>query len=196
MIDGSPTSRFDTLVIGGGQAGLAVGYYLAEQSRDFLILEANDRVGDSWRRRWDSLRLFTPAEYSGLPGLPFPAPTGYRPTRDETADYLEAYATRFNLPVRLRTPVDSLARQGHTYLLVAGPHRFEASKVVVATGSYQRPRVPAFASQLDPQIVQLHSSEYRNPDNLQDGEVLVVGAGNSGAEIALELAKTRRTWLS
>ena len=189
-------NRFDTVVIGAGQAGLAVGYYLARQGCDFLILDAKERVGDSWRQRWDSLRLFTPAGYSGLPGMPFGAPAGRRPTKDETADYLEEYATRFSLPVRPGVSVDSMTRQGDLYTLTAGSRRFETNVVVVATGPYHRPRTPAFAAALDPRIAQLHSSEYHNPNGLPDGDALVVGAGNSGAEIALELAETRRTWLS
>jgi putative flavoprotein involved in K+ transport len=188
--------RFDTVVIGGGQAGLAVGYHLAHQERDFVILDAASRVGDAWRRRWDSLRLFTPARYSGLPGMPFPAPDGYFPTKDEMADYLEAYAARFALPVRLGVRVDALTREDGRYRLSAGAECLAADRVVVATGPFQQPHIPAFASELDPQIVQLHSSAYRNPDQLQEGGVLVVGAGNSGAEIALELAATRRTYLS
>src|ERR671937_1825493 len=126
--------RFDTVVIGGGQAGLAVGYHLAHQERDFVILDAASRVGDAWRSRWDSLRLFTPARYCGLPGMPFPAPDGYFPTKDEMADYLEAYAARFALPVRLGVRVEEVTRDGSRYLIAAGARRLEAHHVVVATG--------------------------------------------------------------
>jgi len=187
---------FDTVVIGGGQAGLAVGYHLARQNRDFVILDAESRIGDVWRRRWDSLRLFTPARRSGLPGMPFPAPDGYFPTKDEIADYVEAYTARFDLPVRPGVRVDALTREEGRYLLTSGHDRLEADHVVVATGTFQNPKVPTFASELDPEIVQLHSSEYRNPDQLQEGGVLAVGAGNSGAEIAVEQAATHRTYLS
>jgi putative flavoprotein involved in K+ transport len=186
----------DGVVVGAGQAGLAVGYCLARRGCDFLILDSNERVGDGWRRRWDSLRLFTPARYSGLPGMPFAAAAGRRPTKDETADYLEEYATRFHLPVRPGVSVESMTRRGDLYTLTAGSRRFETRVVVVATGPYQSPRTPPFASALDPRIAQLHSSGYRKPGDLPDGGVLVVGAGNSGAEIALELAQTCRTWLS
>jgi putative flavoprotein involved in K+ transport len=189
--------RFDTIVVGGGQAGLAVGYYLVEQRRNFVILDAGERVGDSWRGRWDSLRLFTPARYDGLPGMPFPAPGAYYPTKDEMADYLEAYADRFDLPVRTGVRVGSLSKEGGRYLLVSNAGRFEAKNVVVASGPLQRPKVPTFAANLDPSIVQLHSSTYRNPDQLPAGNVLMVGAGNSGAEISVELASAgRRVWLS
>jgi putative flavoprotein involved in K+ transport len=196
MTHGTSEHRRDTTVIGGGQAGLAMGYYLKEQGRDFVILDAGDRVGDAWRRRWDSLRLFTPAALSGLPGRSFPFPGGYFPTKDETADYLEEYARKFDLPVRLGRHVDSLRREGSGYLVDAGEERYVAENVVVATGPYHTPRIPAFAGRLDPSIIQLHSSAYRNPDQLPEGDVLVVGAGNSGAEISLELAATRHTYLS
>lgn len=187
-----PPETFDTIVIGGGQAGLAMGYYLSQQNRDFIILESGSRVGDTWQRRWDSLRLFTPARVNGLPGMPFPAEDDYFPTKDEMADYLERYAREYDLPVRLDTKVDSLTERGDRYLLTAGSRRFEADSIVVATGPFVQPYVPAFASELAPSIVQLHSSDYRNPSQLPDGDVLVVGAGNSGAEIAVEVAATGR----
>lgn len=188
--------RLDTVVIGGGQAGLAAGYYLREQGRDFVILDAGSRVGDAWRRRWDSLRLFTPAAYDGLPGLPFPAPRDYYPTKDEMADYLEAYAGRFGLPVRLGRRVELLVRCDGGYLIVAGEERYVAENVVVAAGPYHTTRIPGFAKHLDSSIFQVHSSAYRYPEQLPEGEVLVVGAGNSGAEISVELAAGRRTYLS
>jgi len=190
------SERFDTVVIGGGQAGLATGYHLKELGLSFLILDANERIGDSWRKRWDSLRLFTPARYSGLPGWPFPAPGASYPKKDSVADYLEAYAARFDLPIRSGIKLDKLSREGNRYVLAAGERRFEAENVVVATGGYHGPRVPAFAPDLDPNIVQLHSSEYRRPSQLREGGVLVVGAGNSGAEIALEVSRSHRVYLS
>ena len=189
-----------TLVIGAGQAGLAVGYYLASQGRDFLILDADERIGDGWRRRWDSLRLFTPARYSNLPGMKFPSPSGsstfYLPSKEEVADYLEGYAARFALPVRLSTRADSLTRVGNKYIITAGTEAFEAEHVIVATGAFQTPRVPVFSHELDRGITQIHSSEYRNHDQLRGGDTLVVGAGQSGLEISTELAASRRTWLS
>lgn len=192
--DGS--EQFETVIIGGGQAGLSVGYHLARRGLPFVILDANERIGDAWRKRWDSLRLFTPARYDGLPGMPFPAPAWSFPTKDEIADYLEAYAARFDLPVRTGVRVDGLSREADRYVVTAGDRRFEADHIVVASGAYQRPRVPAFAPELDPGIVQLHSSEYRDPSQLREGGVLVVGAANSGAEIALEVSRDHRTWLS
>ena len=188
--------NYDTIVIGSGQAGLATGYYLQQQRCDFLILDANERVGDSWRNRWDSLRLFTPARFNGLAGMPFPALAHTFPTKDEMADYLEAYAAHFDLPVRTGVRVDRLSRRGSRFVITAGNLRFEADNVVVAMANFQKPRVPAFAPELDPTIVQLHSSDYRNPSQLQNGGVLIVGAGNSGSEIAMELATGHPTWMS
>jgi putative flavoprotein involved in K+ transport len=194
---GVDVETFDTIVIGAGQAGLSVGYYLKKQGRSFAILDANERIGGSWRTRtWDSLRLFTPARYDGLPGWPFPAPGWSYPTARETADYLEAYADRFELPVRLETPVDRVSKIGQRYLVESGDSRFEAANIVVATGFYGVPAVPEFASELDPRIVQMHSSDYREPSQLKPGDALLVGAGNSGADIALEVSATHRTWLS
>ena len=188
--------RIQTIVIGGGQAGLSVGYQLARRGLPFLILDANERIGDSWRRRWDSLRLFTPARYDGLAGFAFPAKRDAFISKDEMADYLEAYAARFRLPVRNGARVDGLSRRGDRFLVTAGERRYEADQVVVAMANYQAPRVPDFAPALDGGIVQLHSREYRNPSQLASGGVLVVGVGNSGADIALETARTHATWLA
>ncbi len=190
------TEHLDVVVVGGGQAGLAVGHHLARQGRRFVILDGNRRVGDSWRHRWDSLRLFTPARYDGLPGWSFPAPAWSFPTRDEMADYLEAYANRFQLPVRTGTRVDGVRRDGSGYLVEAGERRYRAGHVVVASGQYHLPVVPGFSTELDPAIRQLHSSEYRERSQLRNGGVLVVGAGNSGADIAIELSRHHPTSLS
>lgn len=194
--------RFETIIIGGGQAGLAAGACLQQASSgrrgiDFIILDGQERIGDAWRKRWDSLKLFTPAEYSGLPGMPFPAPPGHLPTKDEMADYLVAYAERFDLPVQLETRVERLTRNGRFYRLHTNRGPYQAEHVIVATGAYQKQRIPPFADDLDPAIGQLSSTEYRNPEQLQAGDVLVVGAGNSGAEIALDVAESgRKVWLS
>jgi putative flavoprotein involved in K+ transport len=194
--DGTGPERVETVIVGGGQAGLAMGYHLAQRGRPFVILDAGGRIGDAWRERWTSLRVFTPARYSGLPGWPFPAPAWSYPGKDEVADYLETYATRFDLPVRLGSEVERLSREGDRYLLTVGERRLEAENVVIATGPFQRPSVPAYAPGVDPGIVQLHSSEYRDPSQLQEGPVLVVGAGNSGAEIAFEVSRSATTLLS
>ena len=190
------SERIETVIIGGGQAGLAVGYHLAKRGRQFVILDANQRVGDAWRHRWDSLRVFTPARYDALPGWSFPAPAWSYPTKDQVADYLEAYAARFELPLRTGVRVDRLTRDGERYVVAAGDRWLEADHVVLAGGAYQRPRIPAFAQDLDPSLLQLDPNRYRNPSQLPDGGVLVVGAGNSGAEIAFEVSRTHPTWLS
>jgi len=188
--------RVETLVVGGGQAGLSVGFHLARRGLPFVILDAHERVGDAWRKRWDSLRLFTLGRYNGLAGMPFPGPPRGFPTKDEVADYLEAYAARFELPVRTGVRVDRLFRSGDKFMATAGDQRFEAENVVVAMGTDQVPRTPPFAPELDPGVVQLHSAGYRNPAQLQEGGVLVVGVGNSGGEIALEVSSGHATWLS
>ena len=190
--------RIETVVIGGGQAGLSVGYHLARRGRPFVILEAHRRVGDVWRERWDSLRLFTPAKFDALDGMPFPADPDAFPTKDEMGDYLEAYAARFELPVRTDTRVERVSRRGgRLRVQTVGGGEIEADHVVVAMATYQKPWVPAFAAGLDPAIRQIHSKDYRNPAQLRPGSALVVGAGNSGAEIAKELAADgRRTWIA
>jgi putative flavoprotein involved in K+ transport len=190
------SERIETLVIGGGQAGLSVGYHLARRGRRFLILDANERIGDSWRHRWDSLRLFTPARWDSLDGMPFPAPPHSFPTKDAMANYLESYAAHFKLPVRSGTKVERLHREGNTYIATTRDRTFIADHVVVAMSSYQSPRVPAFGAQLKPDIVQIHSCDYKNPAQLREGDVLIVGAGNSGAEIAMDLVSRHRIVMS
>jgi putative flavoprotein involved in K+ transport len=188
--------RFDTVIVGGAQAGLATGYHLAQRGRSFVILDASERIGDPWRKRWDSLRLYSPAAYDGLPGMRFPARRASFPTTHEMADYLEMYASHFDLPVRSSTAVETLSKDGERYVVTAGEQRFEAENVVVATGVMQTPVVPSFAAKLDPRIRQLHSSDYRNLSQLQEGSVLVVGASHSGADIAYEAAAEHETILS
>ena len=186
----------DTVVIGGGQAGLAIGYFLAKQRRDFVILDTHERIGDAWRLRWDSLRLFTPAKYDGLPGMAFPGDRLGFPTKDEVADYLEAYAARFQLPVQTGVRVDRVRLEDGCFIATADGHRWESNNVVLTTGGQHTPRVPEFAARLAPDIVHVHSSGYRNPAQLPAGPTLVVGVGNSGAEIARELIQTHPTSLA
>lgn len=193
----SSGESFDTIVIGGGQAGLAAGYYLRQLEKDFIILDENARTGESWRKRWDSLHLFTPSQNDYLPGMKFPKPDFYFPTKDEAADFLEGYSKHFNLPVRYRVCVDGLQRLGGGYRLSAGENFFHTRKVIVATGSFHIPNLPSIARNLDHGVLQIHSVDYHNPGDVPAQNVVVVGAGNSGAEIALELAQTgRKVWLS
>jgi putative flavoprotein involved in K+ transport len=188
--------RTGVIVVGGGQAGLAMGYHLAGRGVDFVILEGAARVGDAWRSRWDSLTLFTPARYSALPGMAFPGDPERFPDRDEVAGYLESYAARFDLPVRTGERVNALRPGPGGWEAETGTGRFEAAQVVVATGPFQRPVVPALGAALAPEVVQLHSAAYRNPAQLPAGDVLVVGAGNSGVQIAEELSRTHRVHLA
>ena len=188
--------RHETIIVGGGQAGLSVGYHLKKEGRPFVILDANERIGDSWRTRWDSLRLYSPASRDALPGMAFPAPRNAYPTKDEMGDYLEAYAAQFELPVRSGAAVEALTKENGSYVATTGAGRFEADNVVVATGVFQKPYTPDFAGDLDPGITQLHSSDYRNLAQLQDGPVLVVGASHSGADVAYEAAASHDVILS
>jgi putative flavoprotein involved in K+ transport len=193
--EGGGIMRYETVVIGAGQAGLAAGYHLAKRGRPFVILDAADRVGGSWLNRWDSLKLFTPASRDSLPGAEFGG--GYTfPSLDAMVGYLERYAETFGLPVRLGTQVDGLFREGGGFRVTAGTESFLADNVVLATGVHRVPRRPAFAADLSPGIVQLHSADYRNPGQLRPGTVLIVGAGNSGAEIGVDVGRTHRVLLS
>ena len=192
-MENAKSTAYDTVVIGAGQAGLAAGYYLKRAGLRFALLDAAEDIGASWQQRWDSLRLFTPARYNGLPGMPFPGERYSLPTKDEVAGYFKAYAHRFDLPVRLQTPVASLRAAHGRYVLTTGNgESLAARSVIVATGANQQPYVPAFAATLRSHILQVHSSAYRRPSQLPEGRVLVVGAGNSGAQIALELADAGR----
>jgi putative flavoprotein involved in K+ transport len=191
--------RIDTIVIGAGQAGLSAGYHLAKRGIPHLILDADERIGDHWRRQWESLRLYSPAWSDSLPGMRFPASAYHYPSGREMGDYLEAYAKRFDLQVVSGTRVDGVRPATGAdggFVVTAGDRRFEAARVIVATGAFNQPHVPDLAIDLDPSIHQLHSSEYRNPAQLRDGSVLVVGVSHSGADIAFEAARTHRTFLA
>jgi putative flavoprotein involved in K+ transport len=186
----------EVIVVGGGQAGLAIGYFLGQQGRHFTILEAESELAAAWRTRWDSLRLFTPVRYNSLPGLPFPGHPGSYPTRDDVVAYLTDYARHFELPVELDSRVRSIRRSNGAYVVELDARTFEADQVVVATGPFQVPFVPPIAERLDPQVVQLHSTGYRSPRDIPEGPVLLVGGGNTGFQIAQELAASREVHLS
>jgi putative flavoprotein involved in K+ transport len=188
--------RFNTVVIGGGQAGLITGYALNQHGVDFVIIDASARIGDAWRNRWDSLRLFTQASMNGLPGMDFPGDSNAFVSKDEVADFLEKYAESMDLPIRLNTRVDRLSHDGTLFVIETGDTTITAENVIVAMADYQKPAVPEFASELDPSVTQMHSAQYKSPDQLQDGPVLVVGLGNSGADIALDVSQTHETIVS
>jgi putative flavoprotein involved in K+ transport len=190
------TNHRDVVVVGGGQAGLAVGYFLAQQGRDFTILEAAEEPAAAWHERWDSLKLFTSARYDSLPGMEFPGDPDRYPTRDEVADYLTDYAREFNLPVELNSRVRAIRRQNDCYVVELDDRAYEARQVVVATGPFQVPFVPAIADRLDEGVVQMHSTAYRSPESVPDGRLLVVGGGNTGFQIAEELSASREVHLA
>jgi putative flavoprotein involved in K+ transport len=194
MPDG--THRYEVAVVGAGQAGLAMGYFVRQQGREFVILERADHVAPQWRERWDSLKLFTSRRYDSLPGVQFPGePDGY-PTRDEVIAYLEGYVQAFDLPTRFETEVQALRRDGDGFELHTSSGVVLADQVVIATGPFQQPRVPEFAASLSDDVVQLHSTGYRSPTDLPAGRTLVVGGGNTGYQIAEELAATREVHLA
>jgi putative flavoprotein involved in K+ transport len=196
QLDSSPTNPFDVVVVGAGQAGLAIGHFLKRQDRRFLIVEAADSVGAAWRTRWDSLVLFTPRRYDSLPGLTFPGdPDGY-PTRDEVIAYLDWYTTTFELPVELNSPVRSLDRNDGNFVLDLEGRSIAAEQVVVATGPFQTPRLPKLADQLGSDVFQIHSTAYRNASQIPNGTGLVVGGGNTGFQIAKELSSTHQVHLA
>jgi putative flavoprotein involved in K+ transport len=195
-MDGTGSERFDTVVVGAGQAGLSAGYYLKRAGRSFVILDANQRVGGSWLNRYDSLKLFTPGFAVRLPGWRFRKRDTRYPSRDQMVVFLQDYAERFDMPVRTGVRVERISREGNGFAISTDAGPIEADDVIVATGANRNPRIPAFSTELDPSIVQLHSSEYRNPSQLSEGGVLVVGAGNSGADISLDVAGQHSTWLS
>ena len=198
----SPSHRHEAVVIGAGQAGLAAGHYLARRGIDFTVLEAGPRVGDVWRDRYDSLLLYSPARYDALPGLSFPLPGHAFPTGRQMADYLESYADHHRIPIELGVRVDRLRARSEAggadgYTISAGDRRYEANQVIVATGAFQRPYVPKLASRLDPGIRQLHAADYRGPQQLAEGPVLIVGLSHSGADLAYEVANAgHRTFVS
>jgi putative flavoprotein involved in K+ transport len=193
---GAAAEYHDVVVVGAGQAGLSVSYHLRQRGIDHVVLDGAARIGDVWRNRWDSLKLFTAAKFDGLDGYRFPADKDVFPTKDQMADYLESYAGKFHLPVRMNTRVERLHKANGRYRVETSNGVYDADQVVVAAASYQKPRIPEFARDLGDDVVQLHSHQYQNPAQLPDGPVLLVGAGNSGAEIAMDLAKTHEVHLA
>jgi putative flavoprotein involved in K+ transport len=190
------SEHHDVIVIGGGQAGLALGYHLARQGRRFAILDAGEVPAAVWRSRWDSLTLFTSARYDGLPGRPFPGDPAHYPTRDEVVEYLTDYARDFKLPVELNSRVRAVTIRERGYLVETDQRAYDADQVVIATGPFQTPRVPPIANGLAAEVHQLHSADYRRPDDIPAGPVLVVGGGNTGFQIADELAATNEVHLA
>jgi len=187
---------YHTIVIGGGQAGLTMGYYLQQNNKEFLILEKGMQVGTVWRDRYDSLTLFTPRMYSSLPGLQLEGDSHGLPSKDEVAEYLETYAVKFKLPIQFGTEVLKVTHKNDVFLIDTNKGSLTARNIVIATGPFHRKYIPEFVNKLGKDVIQLHSSEYKNPTQLKPGNVLIVGGGNSGAQIAVELSETKNTFLS
>jgi putative flavoprotein involved in K+ transport len=188
--------KYDVIIVGGGQAGLSLGYYLKKTNLSFLILDKGSEVGEVWKKRYDSLTLFTPNFYSSLPGTTFTGTRTLYPTKDEVVDYLKSYVKQFSIPIQHHTEVIELSQDLNEYRILTNNGEYRAQKVVVATGPFQKPFIPELSKTLSGDVLQLHSSEYRNPNQLKDGPVLVVGGGNSGAQIAVELSKGRDVYFS
>lgn len=190
------TLMYNTIVIGAGQAGLSIGYYLKQNSDKFIILDKGQEVGDSWRNRYDSLVLFTPRMYNSLPGLVFEGETHGFPSKFEVVNYLKRYTTTFNLPINLETEVVKVSKIKNVFYVKTNQGVFKSKNLIIATGAFQYPKMPLFSRDLSKEIYQVHSSQYKNPSQLKDGNVLIVGGGNSGAQIAVELSKERETYLA
>lgn len=196
MSKNEPADRFDVAVVGAGQAGLAMGYFLAQQGRRFVMFDSADSVGSAWRDRWDSLVLFTSRRYDSLPGLTFPGDLDGYPTRDEVVAYLQQYAAFNELPIEFNSPVQSLAERNGAFVVESPDRVIEADQVVVATGPFQVPNMPIVSGQLAPDVFQTHSAGYRRPSDVPEGEVVVVGGGNTGFQIAKELSASHRVHLA
>lgn len=188
--------NYEAVIVGGGQAGIAMGYHLKMNNLSFVILEGNERVGDSWRKRYNSLKLFTPYRYSSLPGLEMKGASNEYPTKDDMADYLEDYVQYFKIPVMCNTKVSKLDQQmDGSFLLQTNNEEIRTQQVIIATGAFQKPNIPnVFDQELD--VFHIHSSEYRSPSQVPGSDVLVVGGGNSGGQIAVELAKDRKVTIA
>ncbi|MFD1707646.1 flavin-containing monooxygenase [Siminovitchia sediminis] len=187
---------YETIIIGAGQAGLAVGYYLQKTGQNFLLIDKAKEIGKQWKNRYDSLVLFTPRKYSSLPGLKLEGEEHGFPSKDEIAVYLQAYGETFNLPIQLNEEVIQIVKDGEVFIIRTNRNEYRSKNVVIATGPFQTPNTPPWSQELAASVNQLHSSRYKNPGQLAEGNVLVVGGGNSGAQIAVELSKERETYLA
>ena len=184
--------NYHTIIIGGGQAGLAAAYYLSKQNKNYVVLEAADTIGHSWKVRYDSLKLFTSARYNNLPGLEFPGAKNRFPHKDEVVSYLQNYVNRFQIQLKINEKVISLSKKDQLFQVRTENNSYTSENVIVSTGPFQEALIPAFIKNIDADIHQMHSSTYRNSTQLQAGDTLVVGGGNSGVQIVEELVNEGR----
>ncbi|CAN2248141.1 putative flavin containing monooxygenase [Bacillus subtilis] len=187
---------YDTIVIGAGQAGISIGYYLKQSEQKFIILDKSHEVGESWKDRYDSLVLFTSRMYSSLPGMHLEGEKHGFPSKNEIVAYLKKYVEKFDIPIQLQTDVISVLKSKNHFLIQTNQGEYQTKNLVIASGPFHTPNIPSISKDLANNINQLHSSQYKNSKQLASGNVLVVGGGNSGAQIAVELSKERLTYLA
>ncbi len=183
----------DFVIIGAAQAGLSMAYHLKKNDKDFLIIDKENEIGASWLNRWNSLKLFTPTEFNHLEGMPFPAPKGHYPDKYEVANYFKAYAAKFDFPVQLNTLAESIEKIDNGFVVKTSKGDVKCKEVIIATGPFHIPYTPKFHNNISEDIFQIHSNYYKNPDQLQDGETLVVGGGDSGFQILDEISKSTKS---
>ncbi len=183
----------DYIIIGAGQAGLAIAYYLNKQNANYLIVDANSETGAPWLKRWDSLKLFTPSEFNHLPGMKFPHKKGHYANKYEVADYLKKYVDKFDIPVEFNQKITCLKKGNKVFTLKSDTKEFTAKNVIIATGPFHKPFTPKCHTKISKDIIQIHSEHYKSPNQLQEGATLVVGAGDSGVQILNEVSETNKS---
>ncbi|CAM1350422.1 flavin-containing monooxygenase [Tenacibaculum ascidiaceicola] len=183
----------DFVIMGGAQAGLSMAYHLKKMEKSFIVVDGEEEIGASWLNRWDSLKLFTPTEYNHLPGLKFNAPKGHYPSKYEVSDYFKSYVKKFDIPVQLNTLVTSVKKSAKGFHVIYNEGEILAKNIIVATGPFHIPYTPPCHTKLSDEVLQMHSNYYKNSKQLQEGDVLVVGGGDSGYQILDEISKDKKS---
>ena len=187
---------YDLIIIGGGQSALACAYFLRRKDIDYLILDDQDSCGGSWKHTWESLTLFSPAEHSSLPGWPMPSSTNEFPTKDETIDYLCQYEERYDFPIKRPVQVDTVNKKQDFFELKTSDGIYQAKTIISATGTFKHPFIPDIPGRENFKGEQIHSADYRSPEAFKDKKVIIVGEGNSGAQILAEVSQVAETYWS